>query len=138
MFLNNSSFVNEVKFLSTEGIEVYDAFRKEMFCCHAFLLGIMGDLPAHYENLGLATSFSTVERWCFRCNGTIYNKLEVGEERTALSMCQSLEISNLFEGELISCHSLKGNQEKRFNNFQMFVRSLPCWNWRTFHQKCVS
>lgn len=102
--------MNELKCLATEGIEVYDAFRKENFRVHAFLLGIMADLVSHYENLGLATSFSNVERWCFRCTGTMYDKLEVGEERNTANMRQSLNISNLFEGNFICFCSLQGGQ----------------------------
>src|SRR5690554_3115653 len=99
---SNVSFVDEVNRISREGLEVYDSFRDETFRVRVFVLGFVGDLLTHYENLGMGKNFSTVERWCMRCTGTNSNKLEKGPKRTAEDTRQWLRILDPLSGNFRS------------------------------------
>lgn len=61
----------------------------------------MADLVAHYENLGMAQSFSTVERWCMRCTGTLSEKMKKGHKRTVEDIKNWLQIIEGFEGNQV-------------------------------------
>lgn len=87
--------------LSENGIEVFDSFTGRSIHVRSHVLGFLGDLVSHHENLGLARSFSKVEQWCMRCSGTMKNKLEKGEEKTLGTMTHWQEIVDTLEGKLI-------------------------------------